>query len=48
MCGIAGLVGRTSERFAQRVGPALRHRGPDDGGHWQHADACLVRTRWRS
>ena len=45
MCGIAGLIGRTPECFAQRVGPALIHRGPDDGGHWQHADACLVHRR---
>lgn len=45
MCGIAGLIGRSTEGFAQRVGPALAHRGPDDGGHWQHGDICLVHRR---
>jgi len=45
MCGIAGLIGRSSESFIERVGPALIHRGPDDGGHWQHGDVCLVHRR---
>jgi asparagine synthase (glutamine-hydrolysing) len=45
MCGIAGLLGRSPEQFAQRVRPALNHRGPDDAGHWQDALTCLVHTR---
>lgn len=45
MCGIAGLIGRSSESFIERVGPALIHRGPDDGGHWQYGDVCLVHRR---
>lgn len=45
MCGIAGLLGRSPDGFADRVGPRLAHRGPDDSGQWQNANACLVHTR---
>jgi asparagine synthase (glutamine-hydrolysing) len=45
MCGIAGQLGRAPGSFAERTGPRLAHRGPDDAGVWQDADACLVHRR---
>ena len=45
MCGIAGLLGRSPGTFADRVGPALAHRGPDDAGTWQDDRCCLVHRR---
>jgi len=45
MCGIAGLLGAAPGPFAERVRPALAHRGPDDGGVWADATTCLVHTR---
>lgn len=45
MCGIAGQLGREPGAFAARVGPRLAHRGPDDAGVWQDAEACLVHRR---
>ncbi len=34
MCGIAGLIGRKSTYFADKVISKLRHRGPDAFGKW--------------
>jgi len=45
MCGIGGLLGADPGPFARRLHPALAHRGPDDAGTWQEADACLVQSR---
>lgn len=45
MCGIAGLIGRPPGSFADRVGPALAHRGPDDSGSWRNDRCCLVHRR---
>jgi asparagine synthase (glutamine-hydrolysing) len=45
MCGIAGLIGRSPGSFADRVGPALAHRGPDDSGSWRNDRCCLVHRR---
>jgi len=45
MCGIAGLLGRDPGQFAERVGPRLAHRGPDDAGVWRTEDTCLVHRR---
>ena len=45
MCGIAGWLGSPPRDFAERVLPALAHRGPDDSGLWQDPTACLVQTR---
>lgn len=45
MCGIAGLLGAPPDGFAERVGPALAHRGPDDAGIWADQSACLLHTR---
>lgn len=52
MCGIAGLLGWRYEEAegvaaAQRLGKAIRHRGPDDWGyHLDHdAGVTLVATR---
>ena len=45
MCGIAGLLGAVPESFAERVRPAIAHRGPDDAGVWQEGTTCLVQTR---
>jgi asparagine synthase (glutamine-hydrolysing) len=41
MCGIAGLLGAEPGSFAERVRPAITHRGPDDAGTWQDASICL-------
>ena len=35
MCGIAGLIGRKSDKFADKVVNKLKHRGPDAFGKWQ-------------
>lgn len=45
MCGIAGLFGRSHGAFATAVEPRLRHRGPDDRGHYADASATLVHRR---
>jgi hypothetical protein len=45
MCGIAGLLGVEPGSFADRVRPAIAHRGPDDAGTWQNTTTCLVQTR---
>jgi asparagine synthase (glutamine-hydrolysing) len=45
MCGIAGLLGAPPGPFAQRVGPAIAHRGPDDAGSWEDPLTCLVQSR---
>ena len=45
MCGIAGLLGAEPGSFADRVRPAITHRGPDDTGTWQDTSVCLVQTR---
>lgn len=45
MCGIAGLLGRSADGFAERVRPHLDHRGPDDSGMWRDESTCLVQTR---
>ncbi len=45
MCGIAGLLGAEPGDFAERILPALEHRGPDDAGVWKEASSCLVHTR---
>lgn len=48
MCGIAGVLGfRHSERnavsaVAQRMGEAIRHRGPDDAGIWRDDEAQIA------
>ncbi|GIW60948.1 MAG: asparagine synthetase B [Patescibacteria group bacterium] len=50
MCGIAGFWQRQLrsgtldelERIGQRLGDALRHRGPDDSGVWVDASTGLV------
>lgn len=48
MCGIAGLYapgqGFSAERLARTAEVAastLRHRGPDDGGHWSDPDSGI-------
>ena len=42
MCGIAGLIlldpcqaKRSTDQLSSRLAAALRHRGPDDAGHWE-------------
>ena len=45
MCGIAGLLGAPPHDVAERLRPALAHRGPDDAGTWADASSCLVHTR---
>ena len=44
MCGIAGFVGECGEAaaVAVRMGNALHHRGPDDGGVWTDAAAKVA------
>ena len=53
MCGIAGLMGYQHLHrdailaIAQRMGDAIRHRGPDDVGVWRddEAQVALVHRR---
>ena len=47
MCGIAGLVGRCENARAhvQRMIDALSHRGPDDEGIYESAEATLGHRR---
>ncbi|MBZ0310290.1 MAG: hypothetical protein K8I82_29790, partial [Anaerolineae bacterium] len=54
MCGFAGFVGSSDESpcaiwpaLLQRMGDAIRHRGPDDSGQWidEHAGIGLVHRR---
>jgi len=53
MCGIVGFVGYgglpsgTVANIAQRMGEAIRHRGPDDSGIWQDnaAQVALAHRR---
>ena len=54
MCGIVGLVGRSSvwdarrlEAIAQSMGDTMHHRGPDDQGVWcaAHAGVALAHRR---
>lgn len=41
MCGIVGWVGEGIDpQCALRMRDRLRHRGPDDAGHWYDADAA--------
>ena len=45
MCGIAGIVhwGRVADapQRTPAMAAAIRHRGPDDEGHWSDADVAL-------
>lgn len=34
MCGIAGIYGKVDPEILERMGGRLRHRGPDDAGHY--------------
>ena len=45
MCGIAGLLGREDTNFATTSEPHLRHRGPDDRGHYADTNAILAHRR---
>jgi asparagine synthase (glutamine-hydrolysing) len=50
VCGIAGAVGPGADAaLARAMAETLRHRGPDDSGHWQGAlggpPVCLASTR---
>lgn len=38
MCGIAGFIGSGSQNDLMAMTNALSHRGPDDNGHFIHAD----------
>lgn len=40
MCGFVGTAG-TARVDRQAMLNALAHRGPDDGGEWQHADGAI-------
>ena len=49
MCGVVGYLGPSLGASAQdtrthleRAANAIRHRGPDDGGFWQDADAGIA------
>lgn len=45
MCGLAGYLGSAGDqesiRILERMGDALLHRGPDDGGVWLDVDAGI-------
>ena len=50
MCGIGGMVFQDHTRpidpsILKRMSDALRHRGPDDCGHWSAAGAGLIHRR---
>ncbi len=45
MCGIAGVVGAWDDALLERLGAALRHRGPDGGGAVTEGDVALVARR---
>ena len=49
MCGIAGVVGPGTaeelQRIAERMGAAMRHRGPDDRGSWAGESVGLAMQR---
>lgn len=47
MCGIAGIVGRNSDRkhALNRMIKAMHHRGPDDSGVYVDADAAIGMAR---
>ena len=45
MCGIAGYAGTGDARTLERMIGAVRHRGPDDTGIWQHGRAGLAHAR---
>ena len=45
MCGIAGFVGRGSERDLMRMRDTIVHRGPDDVGHEYIPGVGLAHTR---
>ena len=54
MCGIAGLLDvrcqtprDTLENYGRRMGDALRHRGPDDGGVWADEQAGIMMAHRR-
>lgn len=41
MCGIAGFVGNWGESALHRMNEMLRHRGPDDNGHYHDSDSGI-------
>jgi asparagine synthase (glutamine-hydrolysing) len=41
MCGIAGFVGADAWRRTCEMLEAIRHRGPDGGGIWDHGQVCM-------
>lgn len=52
MCGIAGFcdfgrdhAGACWRETAHRMGAAMTHRGPDDGGVWQDRECVLIHRR---
>jgi len=45
MCGIAGFVGQGEIEDLDRMILAVRHRGPDAGGHWQEGNVFLGHCR---
>src|SRR5690242_10655856 len=54
MCGVAGLWDRSGvgnhdalRSAASRMANALRHRGPDDYGSWEDADAGVALSHRR-
>src|SRR5215475_12176432 len=45
MCGIAGIFLRPDREAVQRMGTAMRHRGPDDSGLYVDDTVALTQTR---
>ena len=39
MCGIVGFTGAPDEALLERMNASQRHRGPDEGGCYAHAEA---------
>ena len=41
MCGIAGVIGKSTRECLERVKNALRHRGPNDSGIFENSVHCV-------
>ncbi len=47
MCGIAGFAGAGARARTLEMLRAIRHRGPDGEGIWDHGDICMGHTHLR-
>lgn len=48
MCGIAGFITKkniSNNILINKFKESLKHRGPDDNGHYIHNNSCVINTR---